>query len=265
LWQLSISGYQPAQHAYGMCLLKGYGVPIDHDQAVIYLDQVDKSNVAKWDRIRRTETPVQVKSLELPWLGRSKEKRMMGWKLEIQSLHFIKAFTELEFLASDSTDGRTMSKTVTIQPGVMNEENLSDFEMDIKSFREIESLGRGSFGTVKLMKDIYLKQFAVKYFGRGIFGPDETTARVFSRELNAFCHLHHSCVIQAYRFSRDVEDYEGALVMEYIPNGPLDHLLKRVRKGNPPDFWNHTELRSSFVESLLEWNLFTHEVWLIAI
>jgi protein kinase A len=28
--------------------------------------------------------------------------------------------------------------------------------------------------------------------------------------------------------------------MEYMPNGSLDHVLERVRQGNPPDFWNDT-------------------------
>jgi NIMA (never in mitosis gene a)-related kinase len=122
----------------------------------------------------------------------------------------------------------------------MNEKNQPDFEMDIRSFRKIQVLGHGSFSVVKLMKDIYSKQFTVKYFSRGISCRDKKEAQIFSRELETFCHLVHPCIIRVYRFSRDVKGCEGALVMEYMSNGSLDHVLECVRQGNPPDFWNDT-------------------------
>jgi serine/threonine protein kinase len=80
----------------------------------------------------------------------------------------------------------------------------------------------------------------VKYFSRGIPRPDQKVAQIFSRELDAFCHLSHPCIIRIYRFSREAENYEGALVMEYMPNGSLYHVLERVRPENPPDFWDDT-------------------------
>jgi serine/threonine protein kinase len=125
--------------------------------------------------------------------------------LEMQSFQFIKAFTEFEFLASDRGSQRPISKTITIQPGLMNKENLSDFEMDIKSFHEIKKLGYSGSAVVKLMQDIHSKQFAVKYFMRRAPGLDEKEAQIFPRELDVFCHLSHPCIVRAYRFSREAE------------------------------------------------------------
>jgi serine/threonine protein kinase len=147
----------------------------------------------------------------------------------------------------------------------MSKENLSDFDMDIKSFHEIKSLGSGSFGTVKLMKDIRSQQFVVKHFGRGILRLDETSARVFSRELEAFYHLNHPYVTRVYRFSRDIEDYEGALVMEYMSNGHSIISLNKYEKEIRQISGMTQELRPLFAKSLLEWNSFTHEAWFIAI
>jgi TPR repeat protein len=172
-------GYLPARWVYAICHLRDHKVSSDDDQTRVYLDQVGKSHVTKWDQIRRIETPVQVKSLELPWSGKRQTNLITEWKLEMQSFQFIKPFTELAFLFSDECSQRSVSKTVIIQPGVMNEENQSDFEMDIKSFHEIKVLGYGSFGTAKLMSDIYSEQFAVKYFNRGIPHPDKVRNRSF--------------------------------------------------------------------------------------
>jgi hypothetical protein len=236
-------GYLPAQLAYFICLFESSSVSFDSKQPIAYLTRFRNcfnGNGSEWDQIQRIETPVQVKSLELPWSSKSQEKFTTGWKLEMQSFQLIKPFTEFEFLASDRVSQRPISKTITIQPGVMNKENRSDFEMDIKSFREIKVLGYGSFAVVKLMQDIHSKQFAVKYFSRGIPCPDQKVAQIFSRELDAFCHLSHPCIIRIYLFSREAENYEGALVMEYMSNGSLGHVLEGVRQGNPSDFWNDT-------------------------
>jgi serine/threonine protein kinase len=89
------------------------------------------------------------------------------------------------------------------------------------------------------MKDIDSKQFAVKYFTRGI-PYDETEQQVFSRELKAFCHLKHPCIVRVYRFAHKASDCEGALVMEFMPNGSLKHVLHQVQQGKPQLFWTDT-------------------------
>jgi serine/threonine protein kinase len=123
----------------------------------------------------------------------------------------------------------------------MREENQSDFQIDLSLFREVRVLGYGSFIIVKLMKDFDSKQFAVKYFTRGIPGGDDPRVQqACSRELKAFCQLRHPCIVHVYRFARKASDYEGALVMEYMPNGSLDRVFQEVQQGKPPLFWTDT-------------------------
>jgi hypothetical protein len=210
------------------------------------------------------KTRVQVKALGLPWPGRDHEKFKTGWRLEMQYFQFTKPFAAVEFLPWNRANRRPISKKITTQPGIMNNETLSDFAMDIKSFRQIQSLGYGSFGTAKLMSDIDLQQFATKYFDRGIPLPDKTIGHVFSRELDAFCHLNQPFVLCVYRFSRDIRDYEGPLAMEYMPNWSLDHIFERVRQGNLPDFWNGTGV-AIIVCGIVVRMEFIHETWFIAI
>jgi hypothetical protein len=116
----------------------------------------------------------------------------------MQSFQFITEFTELEFLVSDEGSQRAKAKTVTIQLGLMNEENQSGFEMDIKSSREIKVLGCGSFSTVKLIGDISSEQVVMKYFTSGSALPDTTEEQVCSRELKEFCYLSHPYIIRVY-------------------------------------------------------------------
>jgi hypothetical protein len=41
------------------------------------------------------------------------------------------------------------------------------------------------------MEDVHSQQFVLKYFGRGIVGPDKKATQVFSRESEVFGHLSH--------------------------------------------------------------------------
>jgi serine/threonine protein kinase len=93
-----------------------------------------------------------------------------------------------------------------------------------------------SFSTVKLNENICAKKFTVKYFTRGIPGCNKIVGQIFARELEAFCHLRHPCIVQVYRLARKASGYEGAFVMEHMPNGSLDHVHQNVQQETPPRF-----------------------------
>jgi serine/threonine protein kinase len=122
----------------------------------------------------------------------------------------------------------------------MRDENQSDFEIDLSSFREVCVLGSGLFSIVKLMKDFDSKQFAVKYFTRWMPGDDTMAQQVFSCKLKAFCHLRHLCIVRIYHFARKAKDYEGAFLMEHMPSRSFQHVLQYVQQGKPPFFWTGT-------------------------
>jgi hypothetical protein len=58
--------------------------------------------------------------------------------------------------------------------------------------------------------------------------------------LKSLCHLRHSCIVQIYRFARKAKDYKGALVMEGMPDGSLNHVLQQVQQRKRPLFWADT-------------------------
>jgi hypothetical protein len=94
----------------------------------------------------------------------------------------------------------------------MNKENMSAFEMEIKSFREINILGYSPFGILKLMRN-YLQQFAVKYFGER--SPSRTRqVRESFLVRGGILSFKSPCALRADRVSHGVKDWEGAFVME---------------------------------------------------
>jgi TPR repeat protein len=127
----------------------------------------------------------------------------------------------------------------TQRPGLSNKDRVKqklNLEIDKSSLQEVKILGSGNFGTVKLMKNSYGDQFAVKIFLRWHLS-DEVLSKSFMREFEALACLSHPCVIPLYGFWRG---REPGIVMKYMANGSLSDVIARVNTEEPLDFWAPT-------------------------
>jgi serine/threonine protein kinase len=125
---------------------------------------------------------------------------------------------------------------MTLHPDVIKVAHVLAFEVDMRLLRSVEELGSGGFGKVELMENKNSHMFAVKSCSlRG--KPKE-----FRREIESMCRLFHPCVVRCYGFSLKGSKQEGTIVMKYAKNGSLHDVLKSVWAGNPPAFWNDTEI-----------------------
>ena len=95
-------------------------------------------------------------------------------------------------------------------------------------YRIIKPLARGGFGFVYLAQDTLMdEEVAIKELIPALID-DETILKRFITEAKAAMHLRHPNVVVTYNVFADGENYY--LVMEYMPGGSLEDLLRRREK-----------------------------------
>jgi TPR repeat protein len=235
----SNQNYPPAQLAIGFCLLLGRGIPRDRDYAHHYFRlAVESGLVVKddWDQLRRIESPINVLSLSGSSLLESDTtSASISLSLGPHAESYFKrvdAFSGLPFY--EWNVGRRKKKAR------IDAENRADSPIDLDDFRQVEILGSGTFGVVKLMVNDDGERYAVKFFTRTWHQTEETASAAFSREFEACCKLNHPCIVPVYGFSAATRQSGAALVMKYMESGSLADVLERVKRGKPPSFWTPT-------------------------
>jgi serine/threonine protein kinase len=118
--------------------------------------------------------------------------------------------------------------------------NRGDLPTDLSHLCEINVLGDGMSGMVKLMEDEDAERYAVKDFRWTWDQTEGKAAAVFSREFTAHYTLNHPCVVQFYGFSAAAATSGATLVLKYMDNGSLMDAFERVKASNQPRLWTHT-------------------------
>jgi serine/threonine protein kinase len=129
-------------------------------------------------------------------------------------------------------------KGVQLHPDVVQAEHLAQYRVDMRSLWQIDYLGGGGSGTVKLMMNLRQKLFAVK-----TYPCDWRSWKSFPREFEAMCLLDHPCVVPCYGWSTVSHGSTGTsavLIMKYMSGGSLRRVLEKVKAGEAPEFWNPT-------------------------
>jgi hypothetical protein len=229
--------YGPACRAYWNCVAHGRGVAVMIDESLIYLYRSSTPDGIRWDDVRPSEKPISVESFtpirETPnYVIENKTEKAIPVTATV-------TVPEIRSRSASVYQRRNKPMRMMLHPDIIRGAHLSEFEVDMSSLREVEKLGFGGFGTVKLMVSKSLYEFAVKYCSL----PHGT--RAFRREIESMCRLNHPCVIPCYGFSLRSEGSgrrEGVIMMKYAKNGSLADVLNSVRAGNRPTFWNSTEI-----------------------
>ena len=100
-------------------------------------------------------------------------------------------------------------------------------KIDISNYKKIEFIGRGAYGYVDLVEDINTGgKFAMKYI-------NQSQKQISSEEIDSYIKTDHPVVIKFYGYS-DSNPKSLALLLEYMPNGSLENLLKKIRNKNRP-------------------------------
>jgi serine/threonine protein kinase len=119
-------------------------------------------------------------------------------------------------------------------------ETPCDFGIDLNAYEKVKDLGRGSFGTVRLVRDKSNgAKLAVKYLQGG---PEFDCGRLF-REVGILASLNHPCIIKIVGWSLPNSECKKArIATEFASNGSLEDAFVRIRKGDIPSFWTHENL-----------------------
>ncbi|XP_021891028.1 lectin-domain containing receptor kinase VI.3-like [Carica papaya] len=147
----------------------------------------------------------------------------------------------------------------------MQAENLEDWELDCphrfrykdldkatKGFKESEMIGVGGFGTVyKGVLPTSGIQIAVKKISRNSI----QGLREFAAEIESLGRLRHKNLVNLQGWCKHKNDL--LLIYDYVPNGSLDSLLFRPKKGCVLK-WDE---RVSIAKGVAEGLLYLHEEW----
>jgi serine/threonine protein kinase len=122
--------------------------------------------------------------------------------------------------------------------------------MDLSDYKKVKSLGRGRFGTVRLLENKSNgKQFAVKY----IEGGPEFDYNRLMKEVTIHAELTHPCIIKIVGLSLPSRSLckKVRIVMEYASNGSVEDALIDVKRGDIPEFWTHSNVSCIIVGIVL--------------
>jgi hypothetical protein len=184
--------YPQALLAYYHCLLNGYGVVRDTDQALAMISLTDESDVTKGDEIQRIENAAQVKLPAIPWLA--EDGLLTAESLMVGSFPFIRSFTDFDFSDPDQRDQlrKRKQKLRTLPPGALASKDLSECKIDLSSCRKIKDLGCGLLAEVILIAyEAFAKQFAVQYFSPALRDTESPSTLAFDLEFKALRELNH--------------------------------------------------------------------------
>lgn len=103
---------------------------------------------------------------------------------------------------------------------------ISEYIIDFNQFKLVKIIGRGSFGSVHLMKreadDLLC---AVKSVNNNLDDEGED----FMREVEIMCSAAHPCVAKIIGYQLFVSNYEPAkIAIEYYPNGSLNEVMMKL-------------------------------------
>jgi serine/threonine protein kinase len=191
-----------------------------------------------WDHLRRIANPIEVLSLSgssLLECEPASASISISLSLGRHAESYFNRLDPLSGLAFDEWNvGRRKKKSR------IDATNRADSAIDLEGFQQVELLGCGMFGVVRLMANNDGELYAVKFFARTRHQTEETASAAFSREFEACCKLNHPCIVPVYGFSATTRQSEAALVMKYMANGSLADVLERVKGGKAPSFWTPT-------------------------
>jgi hypothetical protein len=105
---------------------------------------------------------------------------------------------------------------------------------DLFAGRIVEKIGTGGSGSVYRVDHPDLGECAVKEYNPN----GEIHEKEFMREGHALVSLVHPCILKILGFCLPRTEKEGArIATEYMANGSLGDILRRVKKGDIPSFW----------------------------
>jgi len=100
------------------------------------------------------------------------------------------------------------------------------YESLLQHYEEVRELGAGNFGRVNLVREISTGLERVcKIMSTARRSPKEI--ELMKREMEVLASLDHPHVVKLFEYAEDVARQELILILEYIPGGCCDGLLKR--------------------------------------
>jgi serine/threonine protein kinase len=116
---------------------------------------------------------------------------------------------------------------------------VADSILNLQEFKPVRELGRGHFGVVFLCENECKKVLAVKYIE---VGPIFDSERLL-REVSVLRLMNHPCIVGLSGWSLPNKECEKArIATEFMSSGSLESVLSRVKKGEIPRFWTHTNI-----------------------
>jgi TPR repeat protein len=134
-----------------------------------------------------------------------------------------------------------------IRPGGlddMGDDRPSPLEIDFWSSLEVvdlEILHCGLLWQIKKMQHQATGQLmAVKLFSSQFQASKVKTTKEFIRELSGLRDLKHPCIMEMVGFQLPSDGNGAEIAYEFMKNGSLLDVLKRVQAGDAPPFWTPT-------------------------
>jgi hypothetical protein len=216
-------GYVPAIQAFIVCL-RDSRIPSQGLRDIIFygirLSDMTALEGGVWNRIWRIEAPTEMKGLDQGNLMRLGDS-VISHTLNVKTLKRCAGWSQLD-------------------PKLFVKHRLSKLKVDLSGFKEVKILDWGSFGIVKLMKNLRGDELAVKLIPQKSSVPADILSQSFKREFDALFNLSHPCVVPLLGFARCQEGSVYALVMKHMENGSLRDVLMDVKAGKVPTFWTGT-------------------------
>jgi serine/threonine protein kinase len=126
--------------------------------------------------------------------------------------------------------------------------SVADGIIDLQGFKNVRELGRGRFGIVWLTENKNNEILAVKYIE---VGPTFDSGRLL-REVSVLTSLNHPCIVRIAGWSLPNEECRKArIATEFMINGSVEDALVRVKKGDIPRFWTHTNITKMMIGVVL--------------